>query len=226
VALPGDWVPLFDDGSLPAELAWVWRGWLVGTRPTSSAAELERWLDERALADDSESPSASVVSWRTDLEPLAIRHAPQQVWLLGCSVSLLAAALVLYMVRARPVVFFLLLAGLAVGALAIALSWSGALSALIYGCEPGLAALLVIVVVQWLLHQRYRRQVVFLPSFKRVKASGSVVSVNGGSRPREPSTVDAVPPVFSNQWATGGVSPSALGRAQLPGSSQTKAPPA
>src|SRR5262249_51808153 len=127
---------------------------------------------------------------------------------------------------------------------------SGSLSAVIYGCEPGLAALLVVGTMQWLVHRRYRRQVVFLPSFKRVKAGDSSVIPNGpekgsgkgdrardsrgpvpnsgpplsdAGRVREPSTVDAVPPISSNQWATGGPSPSAAGRLQLPGSSQTKA---
>lgn len=229
VVLPGDWVPLCDDGSLPADRTWAWRGWLVGTRPTPSAAELERWLaesDERAPADDGESPAASVVSWRTDLEPLVIRHAPQQAWMLGCSISLLAAALGIYLARAHPVLFWPLVASLVAGTLAIGLSWSGALSAVVYGCEPGLAALFVIGGMQWVLHRRYRHQVVFLPSFKRVKGSGTALIPNGGSRTREPSTVDAVPPVASNQWATGGAAPSSLSRAQLPGSSQTKAPPA
>jgi hypothetical protein len=266
VVLPPDWVPLCDDGSLPVDLSWGWRGWLVGTRPTASAAELENWFappEERAPADiaraergnqeegGQDARHASVVTWRTDLDPLSIRHAPQQAWLLGCSTSLLAVVWGLYIARNNRVVFWLLMATVFAGALAIGLEWSGALSAVIYGCEPGLAALLVVGTMQWLVHRRYRRQVVFLPSFKRAKAGDSSVILNGpekgsgkgdrtrdsrgpvlisgppisdAGRVREPSTVDAVPPISGNQWGTGGPSPSAAGRPQLPGSSQTKAP--
>jgi hypothetical protein len=229
IVLPADWVPLFDDGALPADLSWAWRGWLVGTRPNSSRADLERWLvepGEHVPADDADSVYASLAPWRTDLDPLTIRHAPQQAWLLGCSVGLLASALALYLARAQRLVFWPIFAGNIGGLLAIGLLWSGALSAVLYGCEPGLVALLIVAAVQWLLHRRYRRQVVFLPSFKRVKATGSVLIPNsGGNRPREPSTVDAIPPVPINQWAAGGPTPSAAGRKRLPGSSQTKAPP-
>src|SRR5262249_28852375 len=75
VVLPADWVPLSDDGTLPADLAWGWRGWLVGTRPSASANELEQWLtasEDRAALEESDAPHASVVSWRTDLGALTI----------------------------------------------------------------------------------------------------------------------------------------------------------
>jgi hypothetical protein len=228
VMLPSDWVPLYDDGALPADLTWAWRGWLVGTRPYSSTTDLEQWLDpsnKRPPADGGDIVYPSVAGWRSDLEPLVIRHAPQQGWLLGCSVALLAAALCFYFARSSRWLLWLLLTAVVVALLTVAVVWSGALSAVLYGCEPGLAALIIIVTVQWLLQRRYRRQIVFLPSFKRVKTEGSVVTSNGGvNRPREPSTVDALPPVPSGQWATGGPTPSAA-RAQLPGSSKTKLPP-
>jgi hypothetical protein len=45
--------------------------------------------------------------------------------------------------------------------------------------------------VQWLLHERYRRQIVFLPSFSRSRAGSSLLR-GGVQRPHgEPSTVDA-----------------------------------
>jgi hypothetical protein len=228
VTLPSDWVPLWDDAALPADLTWVWRGWLVGSRPSTSTADLEQWLDpsyRRQPVDDGETAYPSRTGWRADLEPLTIRHVPQQAWLLGCSVALLATASCLYYSRSNSFVLCLLLAAAVTGLLTIGIVWSGVLSAVLYGCEPGLAALVIIVAVQWLLYRRYRRQIAFLPSFKRVKTGGSVVTINGVNRPREPSTVDAPPPVASDQWATGGPSPSTVGRAQLPGSSKTKAPP-
>jgi hypothetical protein len=228
VMLPSDWVTVCDDSALPADLAWGWRGWLMGTRSNSSIADLEHWLlenDERMPPENGEQVYPSVAGWRTDLEPFTIRHAPQQIWLLMCSVSLLAAALILYFVRSRRIVFSLLLVGSIAGILTIGVFWSGALSAVLYGCEPGLAALLIVAALQWFLQRRYRRRVAFLPSFKRVKSGGSVViKGSGATRPREPSTVDALPPVPSNQWSSGSPSPSNAGRAQLPGSSHTKVP--
>jgi hypothetical protein len=61
---------------------------------------------------------------------------------------------------------------------------------LLYGALPGAAALALVLSVQWFLHQRYRRQVVFMPGFTRLKSNSSLLR----SGPRaEPSTVDAPP---------------------------------
>ena len=42
-----------------------------------------------------------------------------------------------------------------------------------------------------MLQQHYRRQVVFLPGFSRLKAGSSLVRDGSHARPREPSTIDA-----------------------------------
>jgi len=46
------------------------------------------------------------------------------------------------------------------------------------------------------MHERYRRQIVFLPSFSRSRAGSSLVRKKSSPRPPngEPSTVDAPPP--------------------------------
>jgi hypothetical protein len=91
---------------------------------------------------------------------------------------------------------------LALAAGAATLVWPGVLAEVAYGCEPGAAVLLIVLAAQWVAHARYRRQVVFLPSFTRVKAGSSLVR-GTVSRPRgEPSTVDAMPP-GNSQWAGG-----------------------
>jgi hypothetical protein len=229
VTLPADWVVLCDDSSLPVELSWAWRGWLVGTRPDSSNADLEQWLvetPENGLMDDSEPVYASFVGRSTELGPFTIRHAPRQAWLLFCSVGLLAVSFCLYLAAAVRIVIYLILLGMVAALLTVGVLWSGALSALLYGCEPGIAALLIIGALQWFLQRRYRRQIAKLPGFKRVKSGGSVVIHNGGvNRPREPSTVDALPPIPGNQWAGGSPSLSGIGRTQAPGSNQSQKQP-
>jgi hypothetical protein len=204
IVLPPDWVPLYEDGAYSQGQKWAWRGWLLAARPATSAVELERWLtqtEELAEAEENESSAyPSVTSWRTDLEPLQVVHVPQQPWLLGCSLVLLTVGLGLYLAQPSRLLNWSILVLLGTGAAVFGVLWPGVLSAIIYGCEPGLLALVVVVGLQWVLHQRYRRQVVFLPSFKRVKGGASSLVHNGNSRSRrEPSTVDAPSPDPTSQ---------------------------
>src|SRR5262249_52973110 len=91
--------------------------------------------------------------------------------------------------------FGALIALLGLGAAAASILWPGTLLTILYGCEPGLAVLVVVLAAQWMVHQRYRRQVVFLPGFTRLKAGSSLVRTGSSQRPREPSTIDAAPSV-------------------------------
>jgi hypothetical protein len=171
----------------------------------------------------------SVVCWRTSLTPLVLYHAPEQAWLLSCSLLVLVIGMGLYYAaaggqRGRRRLFWGLLVMLGLSVAVIGLLWPGLLTALLYGGQPGLAVLLVVLAVQWLLHERYRRRIVFLPGFRRVATGSSMVRKgrteagafansaraepegkpavgaqnnrsSSGARPRgEPSTVDAPPP--------------------------------
>jgi hypothetical protein len=198
VALPASWVPIAFSGSLAAEQQWGWRGWLLAPRPALAPGDLERWFfgAEAVVHLDEQQPwgGISFTGWRNGLEPLRLYHAPQQAWLLACSLVLLGIGLSFY--------FLPLPRGLFLGAtmlLVLALSsagllWPGLLSALIYGCEPGALVLLAAIGWQWLLHRRYRRQLVFMPGFARLKASSSVTRGSSVVRKRtEPSTVDNPP---------------------------------
>jgi hypothetical protein len=55
--------------------------------------------------------------------------------------------------------------------------------------------LLIVIVVQWLLQRRYRRQLIFMPGFSRVAPGSSIVRGGSSHRRRDPSTVDAPPGV-------------------------------
>jgi hypothetical protein len=64
------------------------------------------------------------------------------------------------------------------------------LPVLLMGCQPGLAVLAVVAAVQWILQERYRRQLIFMPSFSRVP-QGSTIIRSQSKPPRDPSTIDA-----------------------------------
>jgi hypothetical protein len=198
VVLPYDWLALYENGAAAPEQSWGWRGWLLAARPSTSVEDLESWLREPEEQENVKGETAtypSMVSWRPDLEPLQIVHVQQQAWLLACSLLLLLIGLGLYFLQPSRLVFWLVMLLLGTMVMTIGLLWPGVLPAVLYGCEPGLLALLAVVGVQSLAQRRYRRQVAFLPSFRRAKASGSSLVNNGGLRPRgEPTTVDAMPP--------------------------------
>jgi hypothetical protein len=145
------------------------------------------------------------VYWQDQAAPIIITHAPQQGWLLVCSLGLLLVGLGLLLSarvqthKGGRIIAWLgpLIAMLTLAIAIAALFWPTAMSAIVYGCEPGAVVLLAVLALQWLMHQRYRRQVVFLPSFSRSPSGSSLIRKTRSNRPHssEPSTVDAPPPV-------------------------------
>jgi hypothetical protein len=120
---------------------------------------------------------------------MRIWHFPRQFWLLGCSALILAIGLVLGLVSSR--IFFWLMVLVVVGiGIGVGLAWPALLPNLVYGGQPGLVVLVVILAIQWMLQERYRRQVVFMPGFTRLKSNSSLIR-SGAARSREPTTVDA-----------------------------------
>jgi hypothetical protein len=195
VALPPSWVP-FSPDPLGADYGWGRRGWLFALRPTVPTAEFESWFvgrDNSHPEDTRPYPDPAVAVWRSSPEPLRLSHVPEQPWLLVCSLTLLIVGLALAFLSLSRAVFWGTLSILGVAALLVGLFWPGVLGAILYGCQPGVLVLLPVLGVQWLMQRRYRRQVVFLPGFTRLKA-GSSLTRGSSNRPRgEPSTVDASP---------------------------------
>jgi hypothetical protein len=82
----------------------------------------------------------------------------------------------------------------------IGVFWPTLLAALLYGAQPGLVVLLAACLLQWLLQERNRRRIVFLPSFSRSRSGSSLVRGNKPSSASkrkqhgEPSTVDEPKP--------------------------------
>jgi hypothetical protein len=192
VRVPSSRVVLAPENGPGVTRTWGRHGWLLAPRLSGTPTDLDRDLlgeDRDAEAGEAE---PSLICWRSGLGPLTLTHVPQKEWMLACSLGLVVVGLVLLGLGrpSRGPGWVLVLLALAVAAGAVLRPT--ALAALVYGCEPGAAVLLAIVVMQWLLHERYRRQVVFLPSFSRGRSGSSMLRGSSAARqPGEPSTVDA-----------------------------------
>jgi hypothetical protein len=217
VRVPAGWVVLGPEGGPGTPRTWGLRGWLLAPRLAVSPADLERWFAGPAASISETEPERppDLVAWRDGPEALRLTHAPQQAWLLACSLALLLVGLALTRYAWSGSTWpWLLLGALVLAAVLVALRWPTAVGQVAYGCQPGAAVLLLVALAQWLWHERTRRQVIFLPSFTRGRPGSSVVrdarplpgqptahhtpgprTANGREPPRpgEPSTVDAPP---------------------------------
>jgi hypothetical protein len=216
VTLPPNWVVLAPEGGPGTERTWGRQGWLLRPRLAAGSADLEAWFagpqeapaggEERP--DDAESAGGraaqapGVVCWRDGGEPLVLTHAPLQAWLLVCSLGLLSVGLgVSWLAWRRDAAaparwVWPVLALVALGAVVAGMLWPTVLSAVAFGCEPGAVVLVLVAGLQWLLQERFRRQIIYLPSFSRPRGPGSSLRPGDGSgrTPGEPSTVDAPRP--------------------------------
>jgi hypothetical protein len=86
---------------------------------------------------------------------------------------------------------------LAIGGLVVASGaalgwlWPSLLTAALYGAIPGLVIVLFLLLSQWLLHERYKRQLLFMPGFTRIKGGSSLIKSTSNNRGAEQSTIDA-----------------------------------
>jgi hypothetical protein len=204
LTVPAGWVTVGPEGGPGSERTWGRRGWLLAPRLALTPADLEGWLTGTGALppwpeEGGPAPPPSLACWRTDLGPLTLVHAPQLVWLLACSLGLVVLCLGLYELtrpaEGQPLSATWFWPALTLAALALVVAgmlWPTTLGAVAYGCEPGAVVLLLVAAYQWLVHERYRRRVVFLPSFSR--RAGSSLLRGPAQRPvGEPSTVDAPP---------------------------------
>jgi hypothetical protein len=195
VRVPATWVVLSPESGPGAERVWSWRGRLPALRLRTPLLD-----DETESADSAAAAPLDVLRWQGDPRPLLLVHVPQQAWLLACSLVSVIFGLVVLGARAQDsggrwraaTGVLLLLVVAATGVLRPTI-----LAAVLYGCQPGVMVLAVILPIQWLLHERYRRQFIFLPSFTR-KRSGSSLKPPPRQAPGEPSTIDHPRPAGSS----------------------------
>jgi hypothetical protein len=211
IVAPSSWVVIAPEGGPGTSRVWSRRGWLFSPRSNLTSADLERWLanGSPSLAAEGPAVTPTLALWH-ESPTVRLTHAPQQAWLLTCSLVLVLLGLLLSRLPfttatgEAPRWAWLLLAVLVVSLVLGVLLWPTLAGQVAYGCQPGAAVLLLMALLQWLLHERYRRQIVFLPSFSRTtpssllrketatpapaKARGEPSEVHP---PGEPSTVDA-----------------------------------
>jgi hypothetical protein len=190
ITLPARLVGIVASSDALVEQRWAWRGWLPQPEPTATSAELEQWFQGGGSHESASEPS--IICWQTSMAPLTLMRVPRQVWFLLCSGLFVAGGLGLSIMPWTRLALWLLAValGLAVGASAVL--WPSGLPFVIYGCVPGILVFFLLLGVQWMVHRQYRRQLVFMPGFTRMKSGSSLIRT-GAVRPREPSTVDAVP---------------------------------
>lgn len=190
VSVPANQVTVAGGATRPA-YHWSWQGWLFTPCAAAARPELEAWLTTGRTPPGSAGALGSLCFVRPGQAPQRLYVVPRPAWLLLCSGALLVLALgLLYAPMAASLrVIGAALAALA--ALALTLWWPALLPPLALGLQPGLAVLILVVLAQKFLQERYRRQVVFLPSFTRV--TGSSAGRTGPRRSREASTIDAPP---------------------------------
>lgn len=210
VTLPGGWVALGPEEGPGTRRTWTRRGVLFVSRPAESQADLEAWLTGGdAGAQDAAFANPALVCWRTGVQKdLTIYHLSQQVWLLVCSLVILALGLGFVFWWRRVVREerspYGLLVGVVVAVLVPVLAslwFPTTVQAVALGAEPGAAVLLLVVVLQAVAHERERRRRLFLPSFSRKQPVSAVVRpTTPAQQPRtEPSTVDAAPVASGSQ---------------------------
>jgi hypothetical protein len=209
VTLPPLWVVLGPESG--EERTWGRRGWLLAARPALTTRKLEEWFagkDVPLPTDDDPPATPSLIVWGVSGEPLTVLHAPQQTWVLVCSLALVVLGVIGFLAarsgpdRRAAAWLWPLCILLATAAVVAALLWPTLTAAVAYGCEWGALILLIAGLVQGLLHVRYRRQIVFLPSFTRSRPGSSLLRSPVPRPHGEPSTVDAPRPGSSN-WPEG-----------------------
>jgi hypothetical protein len=168
-------------------------GWLPHPEPAASSSELESWLTGKNPVGE---PVAVSVSFaRAGAEPQRVLHQPRTAWVLLCSVPLVVLFLVLYFLRLSRAGVAVVFGLIALGGLVLALICPALLPALFYGSQPALLVIVLMLVVLWLLQERYRRQLVFIPGFARLQpGSPSSHGSKIAKRPRDASTIDAPVP--------------------------------
>jgi hypothetical protein len=169
---------------------------LLFPEPATSSAELEAWLQGNGAggaAGDGSPVSLLFTPAGSDVQ--RVLYQSWRRWLVLVSGSFLALFFFAFFLRGSRITLLVLLGLLGLTSLLLALICPAVLPALFYGAQPVLPIMFLVLLIHGLQHQRSRWQLVFIPSFTRVKGGSSLLrTAKSSNRPREASTIDAPPP--------------------------------
>jgi hypothetical protein len=182
-----------------ADTRWGLHGWLVFPEPSTSSTELETWLTGREGVDV---PWLVTVSFAHNAEePQRVLHQPRLRWVIFCSGMVVLMSLGAYFLKPSWAVLVCGGGLLVLALLGLGLALPAMFAAVLYGVQPGLLVILLMTGIVWLWQERFRRQIVFIPGFARIKGGSSLTRGSSGKRPRELSTIDA--PASSGEHPAG-----------------------
>ena len=189
VGLPSSRVGLIPAGNL--DYRWSIDGWLLEPEAALAGTDTDSWRQATGTA-----APVTLAMVQPSQESVQLWHFSRRLWLLVCSSAVLALGLALFVVPLPRMLFWVVVGLLACGVAVTGLLWPGLIAPLAFGCEPGAFVLALLLGVQWMLHERYRRRLVFMPGFKRLKSDSSLIRAS--AKRREPSTIDAPTPAGSS----------------------------
>lgn len=171
------------------DIHWTMQGWLLTPEPNLTSADAEHWL----TGVDPEQPGDLVVMsfMQTTATPMLVLHMPRAAWLLSCSGMFVLIVLGAYAAPISRLTFWTILLAIAVLGLSFAFRFPGFIPALLFGIQPGVVVVGLFAGFHWVMQERYRRHLLFLPGFSRGKQGSTMSRPNTAKRPREASTLDA-----------------------------------
>jgi hypothetical protein len=193
VSLPtGDALALPLNAGARPDYHWGWRRYMWAPEPALTSADLESWLLGSGAAGDARPIHLSFLA--SGHEPQRVVHLPRRLWIVVVSSAVVALFLGMYLLRLSRVATMFAAVVLVLAMLVLGAVWPMWLPVSVYGAQPGLLVAGVVLLVVWLCQEHYRRQLVFIPAFTRVKSGSSLVRTGKSSKqPREASTIDSPP---------------------------------
>lgn len=172
-----------------SEVHWSWQNWLLTPEASANSADAEAWLTDKSPAQAGETVTYAFA--HLNMQSETVYHLHKRWWLLGCSGLLLVVALGGYFSPLPRLAFWLLLSGLVLAVLSLGIFAPALLPPILFGAQPGMVLVVAAIGVHWVVQERHRHRLEFLPGFRRSKQSSTMLRTNAAKRPREATTVDA-----------------------------------
>jgi hypothetical protein len=188
VTLPSAWAGI-PDSAATTMYRWAFRGYLLFPESALTSGDAETWLTG-AEPREPEHP-VSLTFTRPAYEPTQVWHAPRIAWLMACSGAAVFAFLGFFFLAVPHRLYWGAIVLFTLTAVSAAITWPSAVPFVVVGLEPALIVIAVLLAVHWIVHERYRRQVVFIPGFSRTHANSSVVHAGAKPKTRDLSTIDS-----------------------------------